>query len=248
MREKDYINAVNKIAIPKDMEVRIMRRCRESKGKNVFARKRRYAVIMAAAVMAVGLTSFAVAGGHIASISGGSNSFYDYRKLPTAEICLKDVGFEPILIDDLGFGYTFKGGNKVKSALNYENGNKEKFNELSLEYSNGDDNISLYEYKKQYSADISENAELVYSDESKEMYYVSCKQKNVPADYELTDKDRQAIDNGEYVMGYGTDDIETVNISHVIWTDDTLAYDLLQIDGKLAKEQLIDMAINIAEK
>ena len=244
MREKDYINVVNKIAIPKDMEIRIMKRCRESKGKNVFARKRRYAVIMAAAVMAVGLTSFAVAGGHIASISGGSNSFYDYRKLPTAEICLKDVGFEPILIDDLGFGYTFKGGNKVKSALNYENGNKEKFNELSLEYSNGDDNISLYEYKKQYSADISENAELVYSDGNKEMY----KQKNVPADYELTDKDRQAIDNGEYVMGYGTDDIETVNISHVIWTDDTLAYDLLQIDGKLTKEQLIDMAINIVEK
>ena len=80
------------------------------------------------------------------------------------------------------------------------------------------------------------------------MYYVSYKQKNVPADYELTDKDRQAIDNGEYVMGYGTDDIETVNISHVIWTDDTLAYDLLQIDGKLTKEQLIDMAINIVEK
>ena len=79
----------------------------------------------------------------------------------------------------------------------------------------------------------------------KEIYYTSLKNKFVPPDYQLTDADKEAEKSGELVFSYGSDQVEIITVQALSWSDGDMHYELMQMDGKLTKDDLIGMACDI---
>ena len=202
--------------------------------------KKKTSLIAVAATLALGITVFA-AGGIVSTWFSSSSSTPDYKSLPTAEQVTKDIGYEPVLIDTFENGYAFKNGSIVKNNLADENGNSiEKFKSVSFDYEKDGDIVVFAQDK--FNSEMKLQGDVIKTVKDTDIYYYSYTNKNVPAEYKLTDDDKKAEESGELVFSYGAEKVEIKNVQSVTWIKDGTQYQLLQIDGKLSADELSDMA------
>ena len=160
---------------------------------------------------------------------------------------MKDIGYETVLIDSFENGYTFKDGSIVNNNFEDENGGSvEKFKSVSFDYEKDGDKVIFSQDK--FNSEMSMAGDVIKTVNGTDIYYYSYTNKVVPADYELTDEDKKAEENGELVFTYGSSEVEIKQVRHVSWVKDGILCQLLQIDGKLSSDGLVKMAEEILNK
>ena len=208
--------------------------------------KKRISFIAIAATLALGITVFAV-NGVVSTWSSSSSSAPDYTSLPTEQQVMKDIGYETVLIDSFENGYTFKDGSIVNNNFEDENGGSvEKFKSVSFDYEKDGDKVIFSQDK--FNSEMSMAGDVIKTVNGTDIYYYSYTNKVVPADYELTDEDKKAEENGELVFTYGSSEVEIKQVQHVSWVKDGILCQLLQIDGRLSSDGLVKMAEEILNK
>lgn len=213
---------------------------------NFMKSKKRIALIAAATVCVLGITAFA-ASGIISIWNSSSSGIPEYKSLPTAEQCIEDVGYVPVLVNTLNGGYEFENGSLVDNNLKDENGNiVEKFKSVHFRYEKDGDIVHFSQDK--FDSEIERNGEVFAKVDDVEIYYNSYTNKFVPGDYELTEEDKKAEENGELVFSYGTDDVQIIEVQGVHWVKDGILYNLMQMDGKLPADALVEMAKKVIEE
>ena len=214
----------------------------------MFKTKKRIVVLAAAVIMALGITAFA-ATGIISNWYSSSSSIPDYRTLPSAEQVKKDIGYDVILIESFSNGYSFKNGRIVNNKLTDEdNQTIEKFKSVAFCYKKGRDEVEFTQ--DQYQSDSEKTGEIAETVNGVDIYYYRYVNKIVPPDYQLTEEDKKAEENGELVFSYGSDKVQIITWQHVDWSIGDNQYELFQEvnDRSLAKEEIIAMAKDVIRK
>ena len=203
-------------------------------------------VIAVATVVVLGVAAFA-ASGNVASRFSSSSAFSNYKSLPTQERVVKDIGYEAVLIDSFKNGYAFDSGRVVKNTLADEDGNAvEKFKSVNFDYKKAGDTV--YFSQNKFNSETEKEGNVIFSVNGTELYYYSYINKLVPPDYELTEEDKKAEENGELVFSYGASEVDISKVQSITWEKDGIKYCLMQMDGKLSAQELAGMAKEILEK
>lgn len=204
-------------------------------------KKKRTAFVALAATLLLGVTVFA-SGGLATGWLSHSSATPDYKSLPTASEVEKEIGYEPVLIDTFENGYKFANGSIVSNTLTNENGvGIEKFKSISFKYEKGKDKV-YFSQDKYTSQTVSEGKDPVAAFDGTDIYFTGYTNKLVPPDYELTEEDKLAQENGELVFSYGSSKVEITEVTSVTWEKDGIKYNLMQLDGELSEADLIEMA------
>lgn len=213
---------------------------------NFMKSKKKIALIAAATVCVLGITVFA-ASGIISVWNSSSSGIPEYESLPSAEQCIEDIGYVPVLVNTLNGGYEFKNGSLVDNNLKDENGNVvEKFKSVHFRYEKDGDRVHFSQDK--VNSEIERSGKVAATVGGVEIYYNSYTNKFVPGDYELTEEDKTAKENGELVFSYGTGDVQIIKVQAVNWVKDGILYNLMQMDGKLSADELVEMAKEVIEE
>ncbi len=203
--------------------------------------KRTVLIAAAAAVLLCGsaVATTSIISGRI----GSSSSIPFYEEIPEAETVYRDFGFETNIADGFSNGYTFKAGYKGDSSdIDAEGKKLNSFSELTVEYTNGGDRVTLNAYSAQYADDDYQSYELAGEYNGITLYKSEQMYKVVPPDYELTEQDKADEASGKYVFSYGSDEVETTEFKWVGWVQNGVAYSLSGHDIDLTADDLCAMA------
>ena len=110
----------------------------------------------------------------------------------------------------------------------------EKFKSFKFEYTKGGDVVIL--------SQMPQNGALISSENENDIYFTSYTNKVVPEDYELTEEDKNAEQNGELIFSYGSNEVIISEVKSVSWSVGDLHFNLMQIDGNLSADDLTEMA------
>lgn len=245
MKIDEYINAMNNVNVSSEIQNRILSKSLKANKKerfNMMYKKKIFAIAVAATFV-LGSTVFA-ASRIISHWNSSSSSTPEYTNLPTVEQCIKDVGYEPCLIENFENGYTFDEGSVVKNSLKDDNNkNVEKFKSFTFEYEKNGDKVIFSQGR--YTSEMKTSGEKVVSNDGIDIYYTEYTNKSVPANYKLTEEDKAAEANGEFVFSYGSDKVSISEVKGVSWSNGNMHYGLTQIDGSLSTDDFIQMAKEI---
>ncbi len=240
-------NAVESIKLPEEAKRRILEaslacaadKGREEKPRTKRTNLRRTVIAAIAAVMLLSVTAYA-ASGEMGSWNAKETG-RKFRELPTAEYCLSELGYVPLMTESFENGYSFTdGGIEEKSFTDKSGGVIEEYRSLSLNYEKEGDRLSLDVDKFHTALDMSGDKSRVIG--GVEVIYDSYVNKVVPLGYELTAEDKAARDSGELVFSYGSEYPEIVHVQSVFWDMDGIKYFMTQLDGALTEEELFTMA------
>ena len=209
--------------------------------------KKRIGGLIAVAVMVLGMTAFATTG-IISNWYSSSSSRPDYRVLPTAEQVNRDIGYDVTIPEGFSNGYVFHNGSILKNKLTDDSGNTvEKFKSVVFRYKKGKDEVEFSQ--ERYQSDTEKEGNVVDTVNGTELWYHSYVNKIVPPDYQLTEEDRKAEENGDLIFSYGSDQVEMITWQSLSWNADNLNCQFFQEvkDGSLSEQELIEMAREILE-
>lgn len=194
-------------------------------------------ILIAAALTAViGASAFA-GSGIVTMWTGSSSSIPDYTEVLSPETVLKDFGFEFVVADGFSNGYKFDGAVKVDQKAIGENEEViERTDQLECTYKRGDEHMELFVDAGSLAEYGTEQAG-TYADIP--IYYSSYTNKVVPPDYELTDDDKAAQENGDLVFSYGSDDVEVHEVRNYAWKDNGLNHSILLIDSDISSDEIM---------
>lgn len=198
-------------------------------------------IIALVATMLVGTTVFAA--GKICSITSiMGSSKRTYTTMPTAAQVKKDFKFNPKLVDKFDNGYTFSEGSTDKQEGRDEKGNcVAKSKALDFTYKKGNDELSL-SMDNGWLDEIQKKPPVIANYSGIDLYYASNAYKFVPADYKLTEQDKQDESSGKYVFSYGADKVKISQVQYLNWKQDGINYSFTAIDSKASKDELVKMA------
>lgn len=229
-------------AVKRNVNIRLNSAYKERKFFNMKSKKK-ISLIAIAATLALGITIFA-ASGKVASWFSSSSSVPDYKSFPTARQVTKDIGYTPVLIETFENGYTFKNGSVINNTLEDESGSSvEKFKSVSFDYEKDGDTVIFAQDK--FNSEAEPQGDVIKTLNGADIYYYCYTNKCVPADYELTEDDKRAEESGEIIFSYGSPDVKIQKVQSITWLKDGMQYQLLQIDGKLSPDGLLEMAEEI---
>lgn len=200
-------------------------------------------ILALAAVLVFGTTAFA--SGKIDSYISTSAEDGIYKTLPTVEQVDADLGFQPKLIEKFKNGYLFKEGNIINNeGVDSENNVIAKNKELNLDYINGEEKVSLFMEKVGFG-EKNEAEVLVETYKGIELNCYTYTSKCVPADYEMTQQDKQDEATGKYVFSYGSDKVEISQIKFLKWEEKGINYSFMSTNSDLTVTGLAGMAKEI---
>ncbi len=206
--------------------------------------KKKIIVLAAAAVMLLSITAYA-ASTIITTWYSSASPKDRLSSLPTSNETMDELGYTPDLIEKFSNGYSFDGASYKNNALSDENGKiAEKFKSLSVSYTKGDERV--YFSADKFISTVDESGELYKSINGIDFYAHSFNNKIVPSDYEMTAEDKKAEAEGRvYFNEDGIDHFEDHFINSVTWKKDGIQYNLMQSNGTLSIDDLINMATEI---
>lgn len=244
MKQDQLKNAYKQIAIPQEMQNRILYKSKSrtlQKGDSHMKSKKKFALIAAAAALVLGITAFA-SSGVIAGWRSSSSSIPDYTSLPTSQQMLHDVGYSGTLMETFENGYVFDTGSIVNNVLENDVGQSvEGFQSLTLRYKKGGNAVNLSIQK--FSSEVPPSGTVVAKEGEIDIYEHSFVHKIVPQDYVKTEEELAAERDGTLAFAYdGQNHIAESNFVSVSWKKDGVSYNLMQKDGELSADALIAMA------
>ncbi|APM37678.1 hypothetical protein [Clostridium kluyveri] len=200
-------------------------------------------IIAIVAAMVLGTTVFAA--GKIFFINLQSSNIPTYTTMPTVEQVKYDFKFAPKLVKEFDNGYTFANGYTVNIEGNDKKGNSvAKTKSLDFTYTKGNDKLNL-SMKNGRLGERSKKETVIATSNGIDLYYHSYANKFVPADYKLTEQDKQDKSSGKYVFSYGSDEVEISQIQYLNWMQNGIDYSFLTIDSNISKDELVKMAQQI---
>ena len=211
----------------------------QNERRNKMSMKKIVAIIAAACVV---IPTGVFAAGKITGYSSSSADDKIYSSYDDIEKAEDYAGYDIDSAENIGNGYEFssmKVGTVDKE--DDENNTVGSFKDISIEYTNGTYTID---------ADISqiqpedEDASAIETKQSGDvtLSYYTDHYKFVPADYELTDEDKQNETQDHYYISYGTNEIEEHDYQYVSWKKGDLNYLLSAKDLSLSSDEMFEMA------
>lgn len=173
-------------------------------------------------------------------LSGASS-----RRFETVEQAEEKAGFTVDSKKSFPNGYTFKGArtNEVK-GLDQDDRVRLTYEEINVEYVNRDGNtIVQVAHEQQDGVDASDRA----PDQTRKIGDITVSYrldhyKFVPADYELTETDREMEKVPGNYISYGADEVQEKNVAFLNWEKDGICYMLMDRDADETVESLFSMA------
>ena len=148
-------------------------------------------------------------------------------------------------------GITYRNGYAFKAAVpvNYETEDKDgnklgNGTQLSVTYGkDGMEDVT-------FSAEVGMDGELTPAEvrtceDGTELCFYKLTNKFVPADYELTEEDKKAQEDGNFNLAYGSDKVEVMTSYTVEWNMDGQGYSLFKFGEDLGAEEMFGMAEEI---
>ena len=77
--------------------------------------------------------------------------------------------------------------------------------------------------------------------------YLETTMKVVPPDYELTEQDKKDMENPNFGISYGSDEVKVQEVHSMEWRTEDQAYSLVDITGTAGAEEMFSMAEEIIE-
>lgn len=205
------------------------------KDRKVIKMKKKIFLVLAA-TLAIAATAI---GASKASYSiAHSNAFSDFTDESEIPEKAEDIGVGFKYVTEFENGYTFEKGHTVNCEDRDDNDTAlRKYKSLDLVYTG--DSGKLYFSAEKY------NNTMDTEDGEKEAHIQPY--KCFPADYELTEQDKEDMENGKYVFSYGSEEIEEYDVYHVSWHEDGVLYMLMQYSysGSLTLDEMTEMAEEI---
>jgi hypothetical protein len=235
----DNINAPNLLASIKD-------ELKEEKNMKKFRFTPKAILISVAATII--LATGVIAAGKITHTRSSSSHLDDIKHYPSVSEVEKIVDYSPKFVENLG-GHKFKFANPGNSQKIDDGGNVViEYKDITFWYEteNGDAILTLGTNPTTDGLKGDENAEEL-SYKNIKMYYTSCIYKAVPPSYEKTEEDIRLEESGKLMIGFGADEIDEQKMQSIVWYDDGITYDLLDMDAEIEKDDLIAMAKQVAD-
>jgi len=243
MNENKYIEAMKSIEISPETKSRILnKRAKQNKEGYIMMSKKKVGIVAVAAILFLSISITALAAsGVISNWYSSSSSRPDYQSLPTLEQSIKDVGYAPVLFAAFDNGYVFKDGSIVENSLSDDNNNPiEQYKSFDFRYVKDGDVVMFSQ--EQYTSVMPPSGTLISSENGNNIYFTGYTNKIVPVSYEMTEEDIEAEQSGELVFSYGSDKVIISEIKAVSWSTGDMQFNLMQIDGKLSADDLVQMA------
>lgn len=202
------------------------------------------ALVLAAALVVLTSLTVLAAGMKLSRRSSHSYHKPQYTSLPSAETLMRDVGIAPRLPERFSNGYAFLQGSIVQNEDYVEDGILfESYQSFGCHYEKDGEHVSLY-------VDAAAAGSQMESDETAAVYrgseikYTAYLNKLVPPDYQLTEQEKEGCD---YVISYGSAEIEFCRVQLLGWEYEGLNYDLCAVDSSLDEDALVQMAKEIID-
>ena len=220
--------------------------------------QKRKVALAAAVIVAIGsitcyatgkMTGLMVGSSHLTEVS-------EYSGLAAAE---EKAGFETGMPETFSNGYVFKNVNTGDGRAVDAEGNGIPGTEyvdvfMTYEKDGSEITASIMPELKEEPAEEAEDAEAKASEvsETREIggitvSYYETTMKVVPPDYELTEQDKKDMENSNFTISYGSDQVYVQKVRSVDWKADGKAYNLLDMEGIVDAETLFSMAQDVIE-
>lgn len=189
----------------------------------------------AAAVCALSVTCYAAA--QLGGVEAHSRN--DITKFADLEKAEKTLDMDAKYVESFQNGFSFVRGGTGESQGFDEEGNPmgKTYHMLSIDYQNtaGDDVVLMIEDGSAY-ADSGQEVADGYTEQT---YLL------VPPDYTLTAEEQAKKDSGEWVVSYGSAEVELQQMENYSWQEDGIYYSLTASDCGLGEAAMADMAAEI---
>lgn len=211
-------------------------------GKFSFKNKKK---AMIASFCCIALLSGSLIAGTIAKSWIGHGD-HRYQTFPTAQKVQKDLGFLPNYVESLPGGFEFVFGGKDESSLVDEQGKSivdTKGMSLSYAQPGSKDMLTLgveqipQQYMTYDHMQVLENTYKGYT-----FYFSEQMYKFVPADYVLTEEDKNAQAAGTLEISYGSDEVSVEQIQSIWWNDGDIRYYIMGSDFGFTADEMVEMA------
>lgn len=171
-----------------------------------------------------------------------SSNLDEIKHFPTQEELSSIIDYKPKYVESLG-KYEFDFASPGESEDKDDNGNIiHKYKEISFWYKTDEGILTLSTQPSFGPEDYSCYNYEEYDHKGIKLYYNFIKYKFVPPDYELTQEDKRLMESKELEVSYGSDKIEYKDTASVIWEEDGVEYNILDMDVHIPKTELLEMA------
>lgn len=195
--------------------------------------------ILAASFLTIILVTGVIASGGLAYIQSSSDSRNAIDHYPTIEEVQREVNYVPKYPKTLG-GYKFDTAQPSKSEDIDETHNVlNSYNDIGFYYKT-DKGILTLDTTKAVRENDKTGESINYKGLT--LYYNSIIYKAVPPDYIETSEDKEKISKGELTIGYGADKITEEKTQNILWVENGITYNLLDMGVEIDKNDFINMA------
>lgn len=233
--QRSFHEATADLQPSEDMLLNIRREAdRRKKEKNDMTFRMKKLVAVAAALCLICMTCYAAV--EIGNYESHSTvDIAEYNQLSLAE---KEAGFEFKRVESFSNGFKFIVGGVNESSKNDKDGNPiVEAKGVSVAYANdAGKNVMLRVEQKSFYEQADGVVPAGYSSDT---------YKFVPPDYQLTDEDKRMMEEGDFFVSYGSDEVELVEMESYYWEDGGQVYGLLACGCSLGEESLAAMAREI---
>lgn len=234
---------------------RIKKRRDSEKEAVIMKFQKRKVALAAAVIVAIGsitcyatgkMTGLMVGSSHLTEVS-------EYSGLAAAE---EKAGFETGMPETFSSGYVFKNVNTGEGKAVDAEGNGIPGTEyidvfMTYEKDGSEITASIMPELKEEPAEEAE-AKAPEASETREIggitvSYYETTMKVVPPDYELTEQDKKDMENSNFTISYGSDQVYVQKVRSIDWKADGKAYNLLDMEGAVDAGTLFSMAQDVIE-
>lgn len=235
----DNINPTDNLLISIKNSLNEERELKDMKKLN-FKPKTLLITLAVTAILATGVIASNGLGGIISS----SDNRDAITHFPTTTEIEKLVDYSPKYVENLQ-GYEFKSAQPSDTADVDEAGNKtNKRKEVSFYYESDKGILSLHTSPVEY--EYNKTGEAI-SYKGNTIYYTSTIYKAVPPEYVKTAEDIELEEKGELQIGFGASKISEEKTQSIVWIENGITYDLLDMGIEIEKNTFIEMAKQVID-
>lgn len=204
-------------------------------------------IVVTAAVCALGSIT-AVAAGRIAGVASHSywsDAFYDFAQVDKME---QELGYIVKAPENFSNGFSFSSGLPKHEEARDESGNVLKKSEgVSINYKkNGMADMTLDIEKADFASSTAQPDQM-FSHNGISLNYTQDNYRFVPPNYQVSDEEQAAIDEGKLHVSYGSDKVENRVVQNICWEDEGTAYTFIAFDSTLTSEDFYKMACEVID-
>lgn len=248
------IDKSNNASVPENMFFKIRNEIlKEKDNKGVFTMKHKLfgpKTVIIAGMLIIATTVTCVAATNLSGIFSSSSHLTEIKTFPSKDKVKETVGFTPKYVEAFNNGFKFNTFNYSNNEVRNDKGAAtEKYKSAHFDYKkDGSKKGQILDMsaektdEKYFDKSIPENAAQVEY-KGINIQYTSYKYKVVPEGYEPTDEEKELEKKGLLEIGYGGDKVEVNENQSVLWYEDGISYDILNMNNtELSKDDMINMA------